>query len=51
MKEDIGESNNLADKYPQKVNELDKLIDEFLEETEAAVPEPNPDYNPDATEN
>ena len=43
---DIGEKSNLAEKYPQKVKELDALIDRFLEETEAVVPKANPAYEP-----
>jgi len=44
LKEDIGEKNNLADKYPKKVRELDTLIDRFLADTGSLVPLPNPAY-------
>jgi arylsulfatase A-like enzyme len=44
LKEDIGEKTNLADQYPQKVIELDKLIDGFLANTGALTPQPNPAY-------
>lgn len=45
LKEDIGETRNLASKYPDKVKELDALIDQFVKDTGALYPKPNPDYN------
>lgn len=44
LKKDIGEHNNLAESYPGKVKELDKLMDRFLVDTESLVPLANPDY-------
>ncbi len=44
--EDVGEKNNLAQKLPGKVAELDRLIDEFLADTGAIVPAKNPAYAP-----
>jgi arylsulfatase A-like enzyme len=44
--EDLGETNNLAAKFPAKVAELDRLIDEFLQHTGAVTPQPNPAYDP-----
>lgn len=44
LKEDIGETNNLAAKMPEKVKELDALIEEFTKRTNALEPKPNPDY-------
>ena len=44
--EDVGERNNLAQKLPGKVAELDKLIDGFLANTGAIVPIKNPAYAP-----
>jgi len=44
LKDDIGETTNLARKLPAKVKELDALIDRFLAETGALVPKPNPAY-------
>ena len=44
--EDVGEKNNLAQKLPGKVAELDKLIDGFLADTGAIVPSKNPAYAP-----
>jgi len=46
LRDDIGETTNLAMKYPVKVKELDALIDRHLKETNALVPRPNPAYNP-----
>jgi len=44
LKDDIGEKVDLAKKMPEKVRELDALIDGFVEDTGALVPQPNPDY-------
>ena len=46
LKHDIGETTNLAAKRPDKVKELDALITQHLRDTDAAVPKPNPAYNP-----
>ncbi len=46
---DLGERTNLADKYPDMVRQLDARIDQFLKETHAVLPEPNPDYDPAST--
>jgi len=46
LKDDLGETNNLAGRMPEKVKELDALIDGFLERTDALVPVPNPDFDP-----
>jgi hypothetical protein len=48
LREDIGETTNLGEQMPDKVRELDALIDTFLEQTGALVPRPNPDYQPAA---
>ena len=48
LRDDIGETTNLAAKHPDKVKELDALIDRFLADTAAVVPKPNPAYNPTA---
>mgnify|MGYP006289332861 CR=1 FL=1 len=44
LEEDIAESNNLADKKPDKVKQLDLLIEDFLKDTGAVIPKLNPDY-------
>ena len=46
LREDIGEANDLSVKMPEKVKELDALIDRFLQNTGALYPRPNPDYKP-----
>ncbi|UCH35117.1 MAG: sulfatase [Armatimonadota bacterium] len=48
LEHDIGETRNLAAERRDKVRELDALIDAFLEGTNAAVPMPNPAYDPAA---
>lgn len=44
LSEDIGETNNLADEYPDHVSELNDLIDQFLTDAGAVIPTPNPAY-------
>ena len=46
LEDDIGEQNNLANKYPQRVEQLDSLIEQHLVETEAVRPLPNPNFDP-----
>jgi len=48
LKWDIGEQNNLARAQPERVKELDALIETFLIESETLLPLPNPVYNPAA---
>ncbi|MFW6161920.1 MAG: sulfatase [Planctomycetota bacterium] len=48
LRDDIGETTNLAAQHPAKVKELDALIDRFLADTSALVPKPNPAYDPAA---
>ncbi|MCP4784917.1 MAG: sulfatase [Fuerstiella sp.] len=45
LKEDIGETQNLASMMPDRVGELDALIDQFVQDTGALYPRPNPDFN------
>jgi arylsulfatase A-like enzyme len=49
LQDDLGESKNLAKELPDKVRELDALIDGFLKDTKALAPKPNPDYQTTAT--
>jgi arylsulfatase A-like enzyme len=44
LRDDPGESKNLAMKMPAKVKELDAMMDQFLHETGATFPKPNPAY-------
>ena len=46
LKTDLGEETDLAADFPQRVEELDKLITEFLADTNAIVPLPNPRFDP-----
>jgi arylsulfatase A-like enzyme len=46
LKDDLGESKNLADANPERVGELDELITGFLRDTEAVIPVRNPGYDP-----
>ena len=46
LKEDLGEKQNLAAREPERVRELDALIETFLRDTKAVVPLPNPAFDP-----
>ncbi|QDV44054.1 Arylsulfatase [Stieleria neptunia] len=46
LREDIGERNNLAKVHPERVRRLDAMIDEFLKDTGAVLPLPNPRFDP-----
>ncbi|MCA9162754.1 MAG: sulfatase [Planctomycetales bacterium] len=46
LDDDIGETENLAEQRPDKVRELDGLIDVFVKRTGALYPQPNPAYKP-----
>ncbi len=48
LREDLSESKNLAENSPGKVKELDAMIDDFLKDTGATFPKPNPAYRPGA---
>jgi arylsulfatase A-like enzyme len=48
LREDLGETHDLAADKPQKVKELNALIDDFLTDTGTIVPKPNPAYSPGA---
>ncbi len=48
LKDDPGETNNLAANMPDRVKELNALIEGFLKESGAIVPAPNPAYKPTA---
>jgi arylsulfatase A-like enzyme len=43
---DLGEESNLAAGNPNKVSELDKLIEDYLKDSNAVVPLPNPNFDP-----
>ena len=46
LKDDIGETRNRAKEKPELVRELSALIDQHHRRTGAALPKPNPAYNP-----
>lgn len=48
VQQDIGETQYLAAAQPERVKALDALIENFLIDTKAVLPKPNPAYNPDA---
>jgi hypothetical protein len=45
LKEDIGETNNLAASMPEKVQSLDSIIEQYLVEADVLVPIKNPRFN------
>ncbi|QHI68483.1 sulfatase-like hydrolase/transferase [Tichowtungia aerotolerans] len=47
LKRDPSEAINLAAYFPERVKELDRLIDSFLKETDALVPVRNENYSGD----
>jgi len=46
LREDIGENKNLAADHPEKVQELDKLIEDYITAAKVVVPLPNPNFDP-----
>jgi arylsulfatase A-like enzyme len=48
LKEDIGETNNLASQHPQLVQEMAAEIDRVVHQTGARMPIPNPGFDPEA---
>jgi arylsulfatase A-like enzyme len=48
LKDDLGETKNLAAQNPARAQELNALISGFLKDTEAVVPKRNPAYDPHA---
>ena len=46
LKEDISEKNNLAEKMPEKVKQLNEKLTAWLKDTCAKLPKPNPNYKP-----
>lgn len=45
LRKDLGEKENLADKNRKKVKEMDTLIENYLSETKAVIPAPNPAFD------
>ncbi len=46
LKSDIGEKNDLAAAQPQKAASMKKRLEEWLRETNAQIPKPNPNHDP-----
>ncbi len=46
LKDDIGEEHNLTDQMPERVQQLDPLIEQHLVETQVVRPLPNPNFDP-----
>lgn len=46
LSRDVGEKNNLVEQHPDRVKELDALIEQFLVDTDAVRPLPNPGFDP-----
>ena len=44
LEEDIGETNNLAEQYPDIVNKINTKLKKWLKETGGKLPKPNPEY-------
>jgi arylsulfatase A-like enzyme len=44
LKEDIGETKNLAENHSKKAEELQKVLHKWRKSVNAQVPKPNPDY-------
>jgi len=46
LKQDIGEQNNLAEKYPRRVSRMDRMMEEYIRSAGTVVPQPNPRFDP-----
>ncbi|MCA9053669.1 MAG: sulfatase [Planctomycetaceae bacterium] len=46
LRDDIGETTNLAQEHSDRVEQLDAMIAHFITETGALAPKPNPAYRP-----
>jgi arylsulfatase A len=44
LHEDISEANDLSDKMPEKVKDLNAELESWLKSVKAKMPKPNPDY-------
>jgi arylsulfatase A-like enzyme len=48
LRDDLSEKNDLVAKEPERVKQMDALIERFLADTRAVVPVRNPDFDPAA---
>lgn len=46
IRQDIGESNDIAQSYPEKVKEMDQLIESYITQVSTVLPVVNPNFNP-----
>jgi arylsulfatase A-like enzyme len=46
LEEDLGETTDLSQAQPQKLRDLKEIMENFLRETGARLPRPNPKYRP-----
>lgn len=46
LKDDLSEQNNLAGSYPEKVVEMDRMIEKYIESARPVLPRPNPNFDP-----
>ncbi|MBK1880039.1 sulfatase [Pelagicoccus mobilis] len=46
LENDIGETTNLAAAHPERVKDLDRMIDKYLSDSNAVTPQPNPNFDP-----
>ncbi len=46
LSDDLAERENLAERYPEKTQQLKEKLMKYLEEIEAQLPVPNPEYSP-----
>ncbi len=44
LAEDVGEKRNVAERFPEKVAKLKRMLDRWRDSVGAPLPEPNPDY-------
>ncbi len=46
LQDDLGEKNDLSAQEPERVKEMDAMIEKFLIDTKAVLPIPNPRFDP-----
>ncbi|TKG89079.1 DUF4976 domain-containing protein [Puteibacter caeruleilacunae] len=51
LKDDVGETKDLAADMPEKTNELKQMLHQWQKEVGAKFPDPNPDYDPSVVAN
>jgi len=46
LREDIGETTNLASREPERVKEMDRMMDDYIQAANVVTPIRNPDFDP-----